>query len=161
MEVWVYGDKTIFLRTQQILGITKRSNAKTNSLNLAGLRWFSVCCCWCCYVSVVLLLKVCFVMMSYTQYSSNFNHAIFVLTHCMQEIVARLHKRGVFGSMHTAVAMRNQKSVCLCLFFYVWGRVIIVLVNEGISINTPKASFSVSTSNQPSDEQLREREREQ
>lgn len=100
-------------------------------------------------------------MMSYTQCSLNFNHAVFVLTHCMQEIVVHLQKRGVFGSMHTAVAMRNQKSVCLCLFFYVWGRVIIVLVNEGVSINTPKASFSVSTSNQPSDEQLREREREQ
>lgn len=42
--------------------------------------------------------------------------------------------------------------------FSVWGRVIIVLVNETVSINTPKASFSVSTSNQPSAEMLRERE---
>lgn len=37
-----------------------------------------------------------------------------------------------------------------------WGRVVIVLVNERVSINTPKASFSVSTSNQLSAGQLRE-----
>lgn len=36
------------------------------------------------------------------------------------------------------------------LLVSVWGRVVIVLVNERVSINTPKASFSASTTNQQS-----------
>lgn len=50
----------------------------------------------------------------------------------------------------------ETKSPFACICFSMWGRVVIVLVNERVSINTPRASFSVSTSNQLSVGQLRE-----
>lgn len=104
------------------------------------------------------LSKVCFVVMRYTQCSSNFNRVIFVLT-----VQARnrggLTQAGCFWYARCHGGAKPKVSLLVSVFS-VWGRVIIVLVNERVSINTPKASFSVSTSNQPSAEQLRERERE-
>lgn len=86
-------------------------------------------------------------------------HVVFVLTNCMQVIVEGLHKWGVW--LHAHCCSNAKPKVCLLVsVFSVWGTVIIVLVNERVSINTLKASFSVSTSNQPSAEQLRERERQ-
>lgn len=108
VEVWVYGGKTILLRTQQMLGITNEAKTRTAFPGQGGSAFVAA-------VGVAVTLAVCFFRMSCTHCSPNLNHSIFVLTHCRQEIVG-LHKRGVFGSMHTAAAMQNQKSVWLCLF---------------------------------------------
>lgn len=134
----------------------KRSNIKDTD-NLPRPRWFSVCC-WCCYYISGVPSKACFIMMSYTQCSSNFNHATFVSTRSTQEYLEG-YTSGLF-LVHCRCDAKPKLSLLVSVFF-VWGRVIVVLVNERVSINTPKASFSVSTSNQPSAEQLRERERKQ
>lgn len=87
-------------------------------------------------------------MISYVQHCSSFGHSIFMLIHCTHRSVDDNSTGMVFCSLHTSMEMWNQKSVCLYLFLH---------VGEGCycsgkweSINTPKASFSVSTSNQPS-----------
>lgn len=69
-----------------------------------------------------------------------------------------LHSTGQSVSYYVHFPWDVKPKVSLPLSHLVWGRVVIVLVNERVSINTPKASFSSQPpiNRQCSAEQLRE-----
>lgn len=86
--------------------------------------------------------------MNLQSFSPTFNcFSVIVATYC-QYAWPVFHQQDKVRPSEVGETKSPFASLSLCVF--VWGRFVIVLVNERVSINTPKASFSVSATNQQS-----------